>query len=65
MVKLKTKKRAGRKPGPKKGSKNKKRQTGGSAGLAASVLTPIAIDIIGTSIIKKKPVTKVMRDYFK
>ena len=33
-------------------------------GLAASVLTPIAIEVIGTSITKKKPVTKVMRDYF-
>ena len=64
MVKRKTKKRAGRKPGPKKGSKNKK-QRGRGVGLAASVLTPIAIEVIGTSIIKKKPVTKVMRDYFK
>ena len=61
MVKRKTKKR---KPGPKKGSKNKK-QKGGGLGLAASVLTPIAIEIIGTSITKKKPVSKVMRDYFK
>ena len=64
MVKRKTKKRTGRKPGPKKGSKNKK-QKGGALGLAASVLTPIAIEIIGTSISKKKPVSKVMRDYFK
>ena len=61
MVKRKTKKRPGRprKPGPKK------RQRGRGVGLAASVLTPIAIEVIGTSIIKKKPVTKVMRDYFK
>ena len=64
MVKRKTKKRTGRKPGPKKGSKNKK-QKGGALGLAASVLPPIAIEIIGTSISKKKPVSKVMRDYFK
>ena len=66
MVKRKTKRRPGRprKPGRRKGSKNKK-QRGGAVGLAASVLTPIAIEIIGTSIIKKKPVTKVMRDYFK
>ena len=62
MVKRKTKKRTGRKPGPKKGSK---KQKGGALGLAASVLTPIAIEIIGTSISKKKPVSKVMRDYFK
>ena len=61
MVKRK-RKRTGRKPGPKKGSK---KQKGGAFGLAASVLTPIAIDVIGTSITKKKPVTKVMRDYFK
>ena len=61
MVKRKTKRRPGR---PRKGSKNKK-QRGGAVGLAASVLTPIAIDVIGTSIIKKKPITKVMRDYFK
>ena len=40
-------------------------QRGKGFGLAASVLTPIAIEVIGTSITKKKPVTKVMRDYFK
>ena len=54
MVKRKTKKRAGRKPAPKKGSKNKNRQRGGTFGLAASVLTPIAIDVIGTSITTTK-----------
>ena len=60
MVKRKTKRRPGRprKPG-------RKRQRGRGVGLAASVLTPIAIEVIGTSIIKKKPITKVMRDYFK
>ena len=45
MVKRKTKKRAGQKPGPKKGSENKK-QRDGTVGLAASVLTPIAIEVI-------------------
>ena len=66
MVKRKTKRRPGRprKPGRKR-TTNKKRQRGRGVGLAASVLTPIAIEVIGTSIIKKKPVTKVMRDYFK
>ena len=55
-----------RKPGrPRKCGRPKKRQRGRGVGLAASVLTPIAIEVIGTSIIKKKPVTKVMRDYFK
>ena len=43
----------------------RKIKKGRGVGLAASVLTPIAIEVIGTSIIKKKPVTKVMRDYFK
>ena len=64
MVKRKTKRRPGRprKPGRPKG---KKRQRGRGVGLAASVLTPITIDVIGTSITKKKPVTKVLRDYFK
>ena len=62
MVKRKTKKRkVGR---PRKGTK--KKQSGGAIfGLAASVLTPMAVDVIGTSITKKKPITKVMRDYFK
>ncbi len=61
MVKRKTKKRkVGR---PRKGTK--KKQRGGAFGLAASVLTPMAVDVIGTSITKKKPITKVMRDYFK
>ena len=52
MVKRKTKKRPGRprKPGRPKG---KKRQRGRGVGLAASVLTPIAIEVIGTSIIKR------------
>ena len=55
-----------RKPGrPRKCERPKKRQRGKGFGLAASVLTPIAIEVIGTSITKKKPVTKVMRDYFK
>ena len=55
-----------RKPGrPRKCGRPKKRQRGKGFGLAASVLTPIAIEVIGTSIIKKKPITKVMRDYFK
>ena len=55
-----------RKPGrPRKCGRPKKRQRGKGVGLAASVLTPIAIEVIGTSITKKKPVTKVMRDYFK
>ena len=45
--------------------KSKRKQTGGALGLAASVLTPMAIEVIGTSITKKKPITKVMRDYFK
>ena len=62
MVKRKTKRRPGR---PRKPGRRRKRQRGRGVGLAASVLTPIAIEVIGTSIIKKKPVTKVMRDYFK
>ena len=61
MVKWKTKRRPGR---PRKTCRRKK-QKGRGVGLAASVLTPIAIEVIGTSIMKKKPVTKVMRDYFK
>ena len=61
MVKRKTKRRVGR---PRKAG-GRKKQRGKGVGLAASVLTPIAIEIIGTSITKKKPVTKVMRDYFK
>jgi hypothetical protein len=61
MVKRKTKKR---KVGRPKGTK--KKQKGGAVfGLAASVLTPMAVDVIGTSITKKKPITRVMRDYFK
>ena len=59
MVKRKTKKRkVGR---PRKGTK--KKQKGGAVfGLAASVLTPMAVDVIGTSITKKKPITKVMQE---
>ena len=41
-------------------------QKGGALfGLAASVLTPMAVDVIGTSITKKKTITKAVRDYFK
>ena len=61
MVKRKTKRRVGR---PRKAG-GRKKQKAGAFGLAASVLTPIAIEVIGTSITKRKPVTKVMRDYFK
>ena len=50
---------------PKKKNGRKSKQKGGAVGLAASVLTPIAIDVIGTSITKRKPVTKVLRDYFR
>ncbi len=28
-------------------------------------ITPMAVDVIGTSITKRKPITKVMRDYFR
>ena len=58
------KKRAKKKVGrPRKGQK--KQKGGAIFGLAASVLTPMVVDIIGTSIVKKKPVVNVMRDYFK
>ena len=49
---------------PRKGTK-KKQRGGAIFGLAASVLTPMAVDVIGTSITKKKPVVNVMKDYFK
>ena len=52
------------KRGRKKAGRRKK-QNGGALGLAASVLTPMAIDVIGTSITKRKPIVNVMRDYFK
>ena len=61
MPKKKTgKRKVGR---PRKGTK--KKQRGGALGLAASVLTPMAIEVIGTSISKRKPVTSVMRDFFR
>ena len=61
MPKKKTgKRKVGR---PRKGTK--KKQRGGALGLAASVLTPMAVEVIGTSITKKKPITKVMRDFLK
>ena len=57
------KKKGGKKKGrPRKGTKQK---GGAIFGLAASVLTPMAVEVIGTSIAKKKPVTSVMRDFFK
>jgi hypothetical protein len=60
MPKKRGKKTVGR---PRKGTK--KQKGGAIFGLAASVLTPMAVEVIGTSIAKKKPVTSVMRDFFK
>ena len=55
-----------RKPGrPRKTHKRKKQRGGAMIGLAASVLAPVAIDVIAKLIITKKPVTKVLADKFK
>ena len=48
---------------PRKTHKRKKEQRGsGVVGLAASVLAHVAIEVIGKSIMTKKPVIKVLAD---
>ena len=48
---------------PRKTHKRKKQQRGSGVGaLAASVLAPVAIEVIGKSIMTKKPVIKVLAD---
>ena len=55
-----------RKPGrPRKTHKRKKQRGSGVGALAASVLAPVAIEVIGKSIMTKKPVFKVLADTFK
>ena len=55
-----------RKPGrPRKTHKRKKQRGGAIFGAAASLLAPVAIEVIGKSIATKKPVIKVLADKFK
>ena len=56
------KRRVGR---PRKTHKRKKQRGGAIFGAAASLLAPVAIEVIGKSIATKKPVIKVLADKFK
>ena len=45
---------------------NRRKQRGGAIfGAAASLLAPVAIEVIGKSIATKRPVIKVLADKFK
>ena len=55
-----------RKPGrPRKTRRRKKQQGGAIFTAAASLLAPVAIEVIGKSIATKKPVVQVLADKFK
>ena len=55
-----------KKPGrPRKTSKRKNQRGGAILGAAASLLAPVAIDVIAKSIVTKKPVTQVLANKFK
>ena len=55
-----------RKPGrPRKARRRKKQRGGAIFTAAASLLAPVAIEVIGKSIATKKPVVQVLADKFK
>ena len=55
-----------RNPGRPRKTRRRKKQRGGAIfGAAASLLAPVAIEVIGKSIATKRPVIKVLADKFK
>ena len=54
-----------RKPGRARKNNRRKQQGGAIFTAAASLLAPVAIEVIGKSIATKKPVVQVLADKFK
>ena len=53
-----------RKPGRPRKNNRRKQQGGAIFTAAASLLAPVAIDVIGKSIATKKPVVQVLADKY-